>query len=247
LQLAVNAYTPWAYRKGKSPLHRLSGGVKLAFLLCLSLGAFFPGLMVLPVLVCLLALLSLRAGIRPWELLRGSRPLLLFVLFIFLFKAVEFNPRFKAGDTAGAGTGVSWFPSLNREGLREGLVFGLRIAFSFAAAALFFSVTTMGEIRKSLSRLESFLRLERLRLGLAVSLMLMFLPRFFETWEAADTAWKSRGGGKGLRKLRVLVPLTIEKMLELAAETSAALESRGGLGVSCTSRRTPPKVRSSSG
>jgi energy-coupling factor transporter transmembrane protein EcfT len=183
--------------------------------------------MVLPVLVLLLVILSLWAGIRPWRLFRGSRPLLLFVLFIFLFKAVEFNLPFEVQAEAAAGTGASRFPFLNPDGLREGLVFGIRIAFSFAAAALFFAVTTVGDIRKSLSRLESFLHLERVRLGLAVSLMLMFLPRFFETWEAADTAWKSRGGGKGFRKLRVLVPLTIEKMLKLAAESSAAMESRG--------------------
>jgi energy-coupling factor transporter transmembrane protein EcfT len=219
--------TPWAYRKGNSLLHRLSGGVKLAFFLCLSLGAFFPGLVVFPVLVLLLIVLSLLAGIRPWGLLRGSRPLLLFVLFIFFFKAVEFNFPVEGKAEAAVEAGASRLLFLNTEGLKEGLVYGLRIAFSFAAAALFFAVTTVGEIRKSLSRLESFLHLERVRLGLAVSLMLMFLPRFFETWEAADRAWKSRGGGKGFRKLRVLVPLTIEKMLELAAETSAAMESRG--------------------
>jgi biotin transport system permease protein len=231
----MKSRAPWAYRKGNSLLHRLSGGVKLASLLCLSLGAFFPGLMVLPVLVLLLVILSLWAGIRPWELLRGSRPLLLFVVFVFLFKAVEFTPQFnnefngEFNDKAKliTGAGASRLLSLNPEGLKEGFVFGLRIAFSFAAAAFFFAVTTVGEIKKSLSRLESLLRLERLKLGLAVSLMLMFLPRFFEKWEEAEAAWKSRGGGKGFRKLRVLVPLTMEKMLELAAETSAALESRG--------------------
>jgi biotin transport system permease protein len=216
--LAVS-YTPWAYRKGNSSLHRLPGGVKLLALLCLSLGAFVPGLRVFPFLALLLAALSLLGGIKPWELLRGSRPLLLFVLCIFLFKALEFTPSPEALEA---------FPlALNREGIKEGLVFGIRIGFSFAAGALFFALTTVGEIKKSLSRLESFLGLERLRLGLLVSLMLMFLPRFFEKWEEADMAWESRGGGKGPRKLRVLIPLTVEKLLELAAETSEALGCRG--------------------
>jgi biotin transport system permease protein len=235
----MKGYTPWAYRKGNSLLHRFSGGAKLAFLLCLSLGAFFPGLMVLPVLVFLLVILSLWAGIKPWELLRGSRPILLFVVFVFLFKALEFDPRFYTADatnvfnmeaektTAETVPGAARLLALNPEGLKEGIVFGIRIAFSFAAGALFFAVTPTGEIKKSLSRLESFLHLERLKLGLSVSLMLMFLPRFFEKWEEVEAAWKSRGGGKGFRKLRVLVPLTMAKMLELAAETSAALESRG--------------------
>jgi energy-coupling factor transporter transmembrane protein EcfT len=211
-------YTPWAYRKGNTPLHRASGGVKLAFLLCFSLGAFFSGFKVFPILALLLAVLSLAGGIKPWELLRGSRPLLLFVLFVFLFKALEFNP---------SGTENPCPVALNPEGLKEGLVFGLRIAFSFASGALFFALTTVGEIKRSLSRLESLLRLERLRLSLLVSLMLMFLPRFFEKWEEAERAWKSRGGKRGFGKLRALVPLVMEKMMELAAETSAALESRG--------------------
>jgi biotin transport system permease protein len=213
----VSAYTPWAYRKGNSLLHRLPGGVKLAALLCLSLGAFFPGLKVFPPLALFLIVLSLWGGIKPWELLRGSRPLLLFVLFIFLFKALEFNSPAEAS-----------FPLvLNREGLKEGLVFALRIVFAFAWGALFFALTTTGEIKKSLSRLESFLHLEGLKISLLISLMLMFLPRFFEKWEEAERAWQSRGGGRGFRKLRVLMPLVIEKMLELAAETSGALESRG--------------------
>jgi biotin transport system permease protein len=215
----VNTYTPWAYRKGNSSLHRLPGGAKLAGLLCLSLGAFFPSLIALPVLAFLLTFLACWGGIRPWELLRGSRPLLFFVLFIFLLKAFEFNPLAEAPR----------LPAINPEGLKEGLIFGIRIAFSFASGALFFALTTMREIKRALSRLESFLHLEPLRLSLSVSLMLMFLPRFFEKWEEADTAWRGRGGGKGLRKIRVLIPLTIEKLVELAAETSGALESRGSL------------------
>jgi energy-coupling factor transporter transmembrane protein EcfT len=208
---------PWAYRKRNTPLHRASGGVKLACLLSLSLGAFLPGLKIFPVLALLLTALSLAGGIKPWELLRGSRPLLLFVLLVFLFKALEFTPP---------GTDAPPL-ALNPEGLKEGLVFGLRIAFSFAAGALFFALTTVGEIKRSLSRLESLLRLERLRLSLLISLMLMFLPRFFETWEEAERAWKSRGGRRGFGKLMGLVPLVMEKMVQLAAETSAAMESRG--------------------
>jgi energy-coupling factor transporter transmembrane protein EcfT len=228
--LAVKTYTawtPWAYRKGNSPLHRLPGGVKLAGLLGLSLGAFFPGLVALPVLALLLAVLSLAGGMRPWELLRGSRPLLLFVVAIFLFQALELNLQAEAGAGVETGAEPPHLLSVNPEGLKEGLVFALRIAFSFAAGALFFALTTLGEIKKSLARLESFFHLEDLRISLLISLMLMFLPRFFEQWEEAERAWRSRGGGRGFRKLRVLMPLVIAKMLTLAAETSRALESRG--------------------
>jgi biotin transport system permease protein len=208
---------PWAYRKGNTPLHRAPGGVKLAGLLSLSLGAFLPGLKAFPVLALLLAALALAGGLKPWELLRGSRPLLLFALLVVLVKALEFPPPGTQGPPL----------ALNLRGLEEGLVFGLRIAFAFAAGALFFALTTVGEIKRSLSRLESLLRLERFKLSLLLSLMLMFLPRCFETWEDAERAWKSRAGRRGLKTLTGLLPLVLEKMIQLAAETSAAMESRG--------------------
>jgi biotin transport system permease protein len=87
----------------------------------------------------------------------------------------------------------------------------------------------MGEIKKSLAKLEALLHLKRLRLSLGLSLMLGFLPRFFEVWEASELAWESRGGKKNLRFLITIIPLVIERLMEAAAETAAALESRGAL------------------
>jgi biotin transport system permease protein len=184
------------------------------------MGAFLSDLKALPTLALIIIILSIAGGIKPWELLRGSRPLLVFTIFIFLFKALEWHPALEEEPGRFA---------LNPEGLKEGILFGLRVGICFSAGALFFALTTIGEVKKSLSRLESFLRLERLRLGLAVSLMLMFLPRFFEKWEEVNLAWKSRGGGKSFRKLKVLIPLSIEKMMELAVDTAEALETRGAM------------------
>jgi biotin transport system permease protein len=102
-----------------------------------------------------------------------------------------------------------------------GLLFGWGILLSFSAAALLFSVTTMTEIKESLD----LLGFKRLSLG--ISLMLGFLPRFFVIWETAETAYHARCGKKGLPQLLLLTPLVIERMLEMAAETASALESRG--------------------
>jgi biotin transport system permease protein len=57
--------------------------------------------------------------------------------------------------------------------------------------------------------------------------MLGFLPRFFEVWEAANLAFEARAGKRGLRRLVILAPLVIERMMEAAAETADALDSRG--------------------
>ena len=59
--------------------------------------------------------------------------------------------------------------------------------------------------------------------------MMGFLKRFFEIWEDTELAWKNRGGKNSLSKIIFLVPLVIDRMMEKAAETAEALESRGFL------------------
>jgi len=211
----ISKSAPWSYRKGATPLHRLGAGVKLIFLLSLSLAAFFPGsrlqsLAVLAVIASLLTILSFVAGIGPRALLRGSGPLLFLVLAVFLVRGLEVSP-----------------PGFNPEGLWESALFGLRICAAFAAGTLLFAVTTPGELRKSLSRMEAALRLEKLKIGLGLALMLGFLPRFFDIWEDVSLAWKSRSGKKSLSRLVIIIPLVVERMMVKAADTAAALESRG--------------------
>jgi biotin transport system permease protein len=212
-----SAVTPWSYRKGFSPLHRLPAGFKLIFMLLLSFAAFFPGPQVLSVIILvsivfILAALSFAAGIGPQALLRGSSPLFFIILAVFIFKGIEVSPLgFRVDE------------------LETAIIFCARIGMAFAAGSLFFSVTTSGDIKKSLSHLEVFLHLEKLRLSLSISLMLKFLPCFFESWEDLSLAWESRGGKKNLHRLAFQVSLTIEKMIEKAAETATAMEARATL------------------
>ena len=209
-QMKKSKITPWSYRKGSSPLHRLPAGFKLVFLLVLSIAAFFLNFVVLISIAFILILLSFISGLRPRELLRGSGPLFFVVLVVLILQGIEFAPL-----------------RINLDGLTEGVIFCLRIGAAFAAGTLLFAVTTIDEIRKSLSRLEAVLHLEKLKLGLGISLMLGFIPKFFEIWEDINLAWKSRGGRRNLTCLAVLIPLALEKMMVKAAETASALESRG--------------------
>jgi energy-coupling factor transporter transmembrane protein EcfT len=217
-----NALTPWSYlpggnknKKGSSLLYKLPAGFKLAFLLLLSLASFFPGtetqsLLLLGIIALILASLSFAAGVSPPALLRGSGHLLLVVFWAFLLQALEFSPL-----------------KINPAGLVQAIIFSLRIAAAFSAGTLLFAVTTPYEIRKSLSRLEKFLRIEKLNLSLYISLMLGFLPQFFEVWEDLRLAWKSRGGKNNLSLVVTLVPIALEKMMRKAAETALAMEARG--------------------
>ena len=206
--------TPWSYQKDSTPLHRLPAAVKLIFLLLLSLAVFIPcslfqSSVILAGIALVMIILSLIARKNPLSLLRGSGPLIFMVFAVFLVRGLELSP-----------------PGLNFEGLKETTIFGARIIIAFSAGSLLFSVTTPWEIRKSLSRLESLLGLDKPRLSLGISLMLGFLKAFFVIWEDLSLAWKARGGGNNLKRLVTLIFLSIEKMMKKAAETAAALESR---------------------
>jgi len=160
--------------------------------------------------ILLLLAASIAARIPPWELLKGAKTLALFSICIML---------------------------LNFHTPVIGIVITLRIFVTFAAAALLFTVTTMRELRLSLAAFETGLR-KMLCAGreqpgkftffsLGISLMLGFIPRFFELWETANLACDARVCKRGLRRLFILVPLVTELMMEAAADTALALEARG--------------------
>jgi biotin transport system permease protein len=203
---------PFGYRPGRGPLHRCPASVKLLAVVLLSIIAYgsVPGLCVAAAGISVAAIV---AGCRPWELLRGSRPVLILALVFLLIRIVEFEP------------GHAPFFRVTGEGIPGGLTQGLSMIVSFSAGALLFAVTTTGELRDSLQgpARGGF----RFRLGLALSLALGFLPRFFEIWEASGLAWRARGGKTGLARMAALIPQAVERMLETAFNTAEALEARG--------------------
>jgi len=182
---------------------KLLGVMALSAASCVSV----PGL---AAVILLILAFSITARIPPWELLKGARILALLSLCIML---------------------------LNFHTPVIGIITALRIFVPYAAAALLFSVTTMRELRLSLAALETGLR-KLLSAGrpqsrniaffsLGISLMLGFIPRFFELWETANLACDARACRRGLRRLFILVPLVTERMMEAAADTALALEARG--------------------
>jgi biotin transport system permease protein len=112
----------------------------------------------------------------------------------------------------------------------------LRIFTAFAAAALLFAVTTMRDLRQSIGTIELWLkklffpakanRGGVIYFSLGLSLMLGFIPRFFDLWETSNLACEARSC-RLHRRLMILIPLVTELMMEAAAETAFALEARG--------------------
>ena len=133
-------------------------------------------------------------------------------------------------------------PGISAEGFFEGVLSALRLLAAFAAAALLFATTTMRELRLSLGAIEKrvtdtivrevsvvrgYSSPGTIRISLGISLMLGFIPRFFEALEDMNLACDARAGKRGLHRLMIIIPLVTERMMETAAETAAALEARG--------------------
>jgi biotin transport system permease protein len=203
---------PLGYRPGNSPLHRCPAPLKLLILLLLSIFAYgsVPGLLVAALGI---GIAAIAAGIGPWRLLRGSRPVLFLALFFLFLRVIEPEP------------GAPPFFRVNTAEIPGGLGQSLSMIVAFAGGALFFAVTTTGELRDSLEIRRS--GGPPLRLGLALSLTLGFLPRFFEIWETTTMAWRARGGGKNAARMAALILPAAERMLETAFNTAEALEARG--------------------
>jgi biotin transport system permease protein len=225
--------TPYSYRAKRTAIHRLNAGLKLLCLFLFSAAAFFLNPVCSAVLSAALCAASLGAGIKPAELLRGSRPIVIFGLFVVLGRALDLAP-----------------PAFNIDGFFSGVMFFWGMLLSFCAGALFFSVTTMTEAREAVCVVERamlkpaaallkntkkplpqklYAAVSRPRLGLALSLMLGFIPRFFAEWETLQNAYRARSGKPGIAEIFKLIPIAAGRMIDVAAETAAALEARGAL------------------
>ncbi|MCL2600911.1 MAG: hypothetical protein FWD88_06995, partial [Treponema sp.] len=225
----------FSYRPGRSVFHRFPAGLKLLGLFAFSAVAF-ASVHGTAFAALLLVALCIAARIPPGGLLKGSRPLMVMALVIVLVKTVEpGNPGVAVPGTAALGFALR-VPAVNAAGFLAGLAIVFRILVIFAAAAFLFAVTTMRELRLSIAALETRLktvfcagrkRQDIAFFSLGISLMLGFIPRFFEMWETANLACRGRSCRPGLRWLLLLIPLVTERMMEAAAETVLALEARG--------------------
>jgi energy-coupling factor transporter transmembrane protein EcfT len=226
---APRPYRAWSYRAGNSPLHRCPAGIKLILLLALSAAPVF-GPFAAGGAAALIFAGAFSAGLGLRALFAGSRPLVIMMFLFAVFRAL--------GTEAGQPLIAIGRIGIDLAGLQSGLYLAAGILVCYAAASLFFTVTTTTEIRRSLAKAELFVinifRKQKVqqdtkqgRLSLSLALMLGFLPRFFEYWENARLAACARGCTGGLRQVTVILPLVTERMIEAAAETAEALESRG--------------------
>jgi energy-coupling factor transporter transmembrane protein EcfT len=80
--------SPFAYRSGKTMLHRIPAAIKLLCVILFSMVACTSGYGLVLTILLLIATAAM-ARIPPWELLKGSKPLVLLSLCIMVIKTFE--------------------------------------------------------------------------------------------------------------------------------------------------------------
>jgi biotin transport system permease protein len=203
-------------------------------MIVLSVCAFtsLPGLAV-SALVIIAA--SVVARIPPWSLLNGAGPLVALAICVTLFKTFQPGAGLTTPELVIGNRYIPdlYIPNVSAAGFVEGVIAGVRLLVSFAAAALLFATITMRELRRSLAVVETKAAAvirrgpPAGRLSLAICLMLGFIPRFFEVWEDMNCACEARSCKRGPRRLAIIIPLAAERLMEAAADTALALEARG--------------------
>ncbi|MDC7236060.1 MAG: energy-coupling factor transporter transmembrane component T [Spirochaetales bacterium] len=222
------------YRPGDSGIYRLNPALKLAALLVLMvlilLAPWFPQL---PVLFVLLAVLARLSGQGLLSLLKGTGPVLPFLVLIALIQ-MFFIPR----DYAGSSLFTLGPLALHREDLVfTAKIFG-RFFCLFLLFTLFTTVTTVSEISHGAEILfRPFGRKKAFShdLSLVITITFRFIPILAMEAEHITKAQASRGGSFGtwktgfIKKMRLYIPLIVPLLiaaLERAELLVEAMEAR---------------------
>ncbi len=202
----------FAYAKRNSPVHRTPAWIKLLVLLAIPVTVYLTPLYVCITLMAVLALLALisRMGLRAF--LRDLRPILVYCLMIAMIDV------------------LSWL-FFNRERdivTQTSIVMILRVVCAAEAASVFFRTTGTYEISRTLRGIEKALTFGHTRYAVSgmFTLFLGFLPQIFRTWTEIDTAYRSRGGRRGIRRIAVLLPVLITISMKKADTTRLSLLAR---------------------
>ena len=229
--MAMKAPTLFSFRPANSLLHRVPAGIKLIALLLATIMIFSANLRWLTVASICLLLLIPAGHIRLKVIARNLLIIFWYGIFIAAFR-------------------VSGKPAETAIILRELQAAGLytwQLAIILLTGTFFYETTSTLDIRYTITRLQKgilrilqpfirkcpFLRQHEFPdIALLLSLTLAFIPRIFIIWNDLNHAWDARGGcdRKGLspklRRITVLMPLVIAKLLIAATDTERAIRNR---------------------
>ncbi|PDT16317.1 transporter [Rhizobium sp. J15] len=192
------------YVEGNSAMHRLSPRVKLVSLAIVSVVLFISeNIALLSVAVLLAAIVCRMVGMPMAEGLRRLRPIFLTIAVVALFNLI-FNP---------------W---------HDALVTLLRLTALMLLAAAVTATTTIAqfidEVTALARPLERTGRVQADDIGLAIGLVLRFVPEILGRHQAIREAHRARG--LKIRPTTLLAPLIILTLRD-ADNVAAAIDARG--------------------
>jgi energy-coupling factor transport system permease protein len=225
----------FSYVPGASFLHTLDPRTKLTAVMLLGILAFrtesFFGI---GVLFAFFVALTSFSGLPARIFFRAVRPMVLFIIFIFLAQLFF---------TEGRVLDSFWIFHPSLEGLQNGLRLSARFILLLLFAALMTASTDPSAITCGIERILRPLPLRWLgvnsfELATMMNLSIAFLPLLFERVERTKAAQASRGmyfGRNPFHSVPALVIPLIRGVVRDAEELALAMESRGYKGTRRTS------------
>lgn len=225
----------FSYVPGVSPLHKLDPRTKIVAVMLFGILTFrmenFEGIGTLFVIFFTLALLS-RLPMKVF--FRAVRPMMLFIIFIFLTQLFF---------TDGRAIVSFWILKPSMEGLEEGLKLATRFILLLLFAALLTASTDPSAITCGVERMLRplplrWLGISSFELATMMNISIAFLPLLFERIERTKAAQAARGMDFVKNPFHSIPALTIPLLrgvIRDAEELALAMESRGYQGKRRTS------------
>lgn len=222
----------FSYRRGNTLLHRIPAGIKILFLMGISI-AVFAGKHVNVSVTVICGALSLMAFFlsgAKFSTLKSVTFVFVLGAFVTLFSALVLLPH------EGAVVFCS-FAGIDPVGIKYGALYTVRFFITALAAQCVFETTSALEIQNSFECAQNavakvFKPVKKMNPALVLSLAINFIPEVFATWNRVDLAVRARSAAKGKNKfsLRILgVRLTafFLCLLEHAESKRMAVLNRG--------------------
>ena len=217
----------FSYQPAKSPLTKVSPGLKLAALLVSVILLFYMDLVPSTILLSLLIALSLPLGFSLKSQLQDFKPVL-FYLMVYCLAAI-------IGNCSRTGV-LSPRLFIPPKTIALSIV---RLLAAVQLARFFYKTTTTSQLKFSLEKIEMALRSafrripalgktihSRPRLTFTFTMVIHFVPRLMGLWNQLELAWKARGGKKGPAMICSLFPRLFVLAFTDADATWQAVASR---------------------
>jgi biotin transport system permease protein len=221
------------YTGRETPIHRVSAGIKLVAMLAATVGVFASNFYLLAGISVALASIAIVARISRRALVRGVRVILWYALFILVFRLLGKPVKLDIWQAEFLATGLYLWQ------LSAVLLAGTIFYETTGTLDLFHTLGTVQEIvLRGINRLyhrfsgKNLPETPTIDIALLLSLTISFIPRIFRTWDDLCRAWDARGGNlkkpftSSLNRYTILLPLLVERLLAVAADTDRAIRNR---------------------